>query len=90
MSEQTITTITEELSIEDFFTEGTYSPYGVIQVVNKILKAAEVDKVLPGPMGYTYCKKGYIKTIEGSDQKKVTRSAAIEWAEKYITKMATK
>jgi hypothetical protein len=83
-------TITEEATLESFFEEEIYSPYGLIQVVNRVLKAAEVDKVLPGPMGYTYCKKGYIKTIEGSNNKKVTRAHAIEWTEKYLTKMGNK
>jgi hypothetical protein len=82
-------TITEEKSITEYFTQETYSPYGVIKVVNEILKDAEVDKVLPGPMGYTYCKKGYIKTTDEA-KKVVSREAAIEWTEKYLTKMTTK
>lgn len=93
MSENTITEApesTDEIVVADFFTAEIYSPYGVITTVNKVLKALGVDKELPGPMGYTYCKKGYITTVPGTDKKKVTKAHAIEWAEKYIGKLAAK
>jgi hypothetical protein len=90
MTEQTSTVETEEtMEIAEYFEKETYSPYGLIKVVNKVLEDLGIDKVLPGPMGYTYCKKGYIATID--DAKKVVAAEdAIEWTEKYITKLTTK
>lgn len=91
MSEFTTTPESTEttLDLDIFFTE-TMSPYGLITSVNKVLKELGIDKVLPGPMGYTYCKKGYIATVPGSNNKVVEKEAAIEWAEKYLTKLVTK
>ena len=87
---ETETETETEVVVGDFFTAETYSPYGVIKAVNAVLKALEIEKVLPGPMGYTYCKKGYIATVPGSNAKLVTRAAAIEWTEKYLGKLAAK
>lgn len=89
MSENTVLETTDEIVIAEYFTAETYSPYGVIKHVNKVLKDLGIDKVLPGPMGYTYCKKGYIATID-TEKKVVTREAAIEWTEKYVGRLAAK
>lgn len=86
MTENTNTT---EVSIESFFAD-EMSPYGMRNSVNKILAALGVEKVLPGPMFYTYTKKGYIKTVPGSDFKKVSKADAIEWTIKYVEKLITK
>ena len=75
--------------ITEYFEE-TMSPYKLIRSVNQVLADLGIEKELPGPMGYTYCKKGYITTVPGSNNKLVTREAAIEWAEKYLAKLMTK
>lgn len=75
------------LEISTFFTAETYSPYGMCKVVNEILRDMGIDKVLPGPMFYTYTKKGYITTIA---PKKVAKGDAIEWTEGYLTKLVGK
>lgn len=89
MSENITTASEETIEIGSFFAE-TMSPYGMSVAVNKILAAIGIDKTLPGPMFYTYTKKGYITSIEGSNNKKVSKEAAIEWTEKYIAKLITK
>lgn len=89
MNANTDTMTATEFSVTSFVTKGTYSPYGVIKVANEVLAALEIDKVLPGPMGYTYCKKGYIATIDEA-KKVVARADAIEWIEKYVTKLVAK
>jgi hypothetical protein len=87
MTEITNTVSEETFQIADFFAD-EMSPFGMRTSVNKILKAIGVDKELPGPMFYTYTKKGYIKTVAGSDNKRVAKSDAIEWTEAYLTKLA--
>ena len=79
-----------EKAIVDYFTAETYSPYGMMKVVNEILRDAGVSKVLPGPMFYTYCKKGYITTVEGSNAKTVKASDAALWTEEYLIKLVKK
>jgi len=85
----TDTTTDTTVTVSEYFSVETMSPYGLIKTVNKILADLQIDKTLPGPMGYTYCKKGYIPTID--DAKKVVhRDDAIEWTEKYLAKLVTK
>jgi hypothetical protein len=80
---------TTTFQIEDYFENATYSPYGVIKVVNRILADLGIEKELPGPMGYTYCKKGYIRTSDAA-KKVVPSDAAIEWTSKYLAKLTVK
>lgn len=78
----------EVVGIETFFAD-EMSPYGMMVAVNKVLKALGSDKVLPGPMFYTYTKKGYIPTVDEAN-KRVAKADAVEWTEGYITKLARK
>jgi hypothetical protein len=85
MDEQATTT---EINIRDFFGD-TVTGYGLIKGTNKALASLGVEKVLPGPMGYTYLKKGYV--VEGvKDIKSCTGDQAAEWASKYIAKLVLK
>ena len=86
MDTNTTTDTTETVTIAEFFSD-EMTMYGMRTSVNKILASLGVDKTLPGPMFYTYGKKGYIKTIEGSEGKRTTKEYAIEWTEAYITKL---
>jgi hypothetical protein len=54
--------------------------YAFAKVVNREIKAAGIEKVLPPQMFYTYFKKGFIKAEQH------TESGAAEWAYKYISK----
>jgi hypothetical protein len=74
--------------IEAYFAD-EMSGYGLIKAVNKILADLGIDKELPGPMGYTYLKKGYIKPL-ADNNKRCTKAAAIEWTEKYLAKLVAK
>jgi osmotically-inducible protein OsmY len=79
-----------EQSITEYFTTPTYSPYGMMKVVNKILSDLGIDKVLPGPMFYTYTKKGYIKSYVVGGKVTISAESATEWTEKYLTKLVKK
>jgi hypothetical protein len=82
MSEQIMT----QSELSDYFQE-TMSPYQLIRDTNKVLADLGVEKPLPNAMGYTYCKKGYIATVPGTNSKLVTREAAVAWlTEKYLPK----
>jgi hypothetical protein len=72
--------------LSDYFTAEQYSPYGMCKVVNEVLRDLGIEKVLPGPMFYTYTKKGYIPCTD----KKVARQDAIVWTEGYLTKLVKK
>jgi hypothetical protein len=76
-------------SLETYFSLETYGPYKMRTVVNNILKDLGIEKELPGPMFYTYCNKGYIKTLDEA-KRIVSRDAAIEWTESYLTKLVAK
>ena len=82
-------TETTATSVSDFFTAETYGPYAMRTVVNKVLKELGIEKELPGPMFYTYCNKGYIKTLDEA-KRIVSRESAIEWTESYLTKLVAK
>jgi hypothetical protein len=76
---------TNILSIAEYFTAETYTPYAVAKVVNQILADLETGKVLPPQMFYTYAKKGMIGGCP-KEAKSVTRDQAVQWTEKYVTK----
>jgi hypothetical protein len=85
-------------TLEEIFTEAFaevakgasfLSPYKSRNVSNKVLNALGVNKVLPGPMFYTYCDKGYIETQDAANRE-VTQDALWTWLQKYIAKNATK
>jgi hypothetical protein len=81
MSESTI-------NIRSFFGDEV-TGYGLIKGTNKALAALGIEKVLPGPMGYTYLKKGYV--VKGvKDIKSCTGDQAAEWASAYVAKLAAK
>jgi hypothetical protein len=87
MSEQTTT-----LNIRSLFAD-TVTGYGVIKGTNEALNALGLStpsgKPLPGPMGYTYLRKGYIVPgVKGI--KSCTGDQAAEWASKYIAKLVAK
>jgi hypothetical protein len=88
----TVQATDEQVGIETFFEADEYTPFGLMKVVNNILAAAEIDKVLPGPMFYTYTMKGFIPTIDDNrgPGRKVSKEAAIEWTSKYLAKQVTK
>jgi hypothetical protein len=70
-----------EVTLADLFSEAPETfktPYAIRTFMNGILKSLGIDKELPGPMFYTYVKKGYIKSLSKED--------VLEWAEKYIAK----
>lgn len=87
---------TEALEIETerdlgtYFEAETYSPYALAKVVNKILSDAQIEKQLPPQMFYQYTSKGRIATIndERGSKRQVAREDAIEWTEKYLSKLA--
>lgn len=54
--------------------------YAFAKIVNSLIKAAGVEKVLPPQMFYTYYKKDFIK----SDQR--TQEGAELWTAKYLLK----
>jgi hypothetical protein len=54
--------------------------YQFAKTVNGLLAAADIEKVLPPQMFYTYYKKGFIKP------EAQTQAGAIEWATKYVSK----
>jgi hypothetical protein len=60
------------------------TPYAAMRLVNSALAALEVDKELPGPMLYTYVKKGYIGGVK--DAKRCTRQAVATWFESYVVR----
>jgi hypothetical protein len=76
------------LNIADYFTAETYTGYGLIKATNAVLHDLGFDKVLPGPMGYTYLKKGYVTGVK--DVKACTGQQGAEWASKYIAKLVAK
>lgn len=74
------------MEIAEYF-EGaeTVNGYRLMKIVSKILKDLDPEaKELPGPMGYTYLKKGYVTGTK--DVKSCTKAQAIEWTEKYLGK----
>lgn len=73
--------IAEHFQVED---ETEITPYLARTLVNKALAELEIDKELPGPMFYTYVKKGYIGGIK--DAKRTTRKAVAVWFEGYLVK----
>jgi len=54
--------------------------YQFAKTVNALLAAADIEKVLPPQMFYTYYKKGFVKP---ADQ---TQAGAVAWAAKYVRK----
>jgi hypothetical protein len=54
--------------------------YQFAKTVNTLLAAADIEKVLPPQMFYTYYKKGFIKA------EAQTQAGAVEWAAKYVRK----
>jgi hypothetical protein len=60
------------------------TPYAAMRLVNRALAELGVDKELPGPMLYTYVKKGYIGGTKGA--KRCTRQAVATWFEKYVVR----
>jgi hypothetical protein len=54
--------------------------YQFAKTVNTLLAAADIEKVLPPQMFYTYYKKGFIKA------EAQTQAGAVEWATKYVRK----
>jgi hypothetical protein len=63
------------------------TPYGIAQRINAVLEGAGVDKVVPGPMMYTYAKKGYINGVK--DTKRFTEAEADAFVLKYTGKWIT-
>lgn len=78
-----------ETTISDLFVQEWYKPLEMMRVVNSILRGLGA-KDLPGPMFYTYCEKGYIKAEPGDGSRgnkfKISKEAAVEWTEKYLSK----
>lgn len=72
--------------IADFFTEATYTPWGMSKVVNNILAAIGAEKVLPPQMFYTYANKGMLFNKKNVDKKVILQHQAIAWTERYIAK----
>lgn len=58
------------------------TPYECAKVVNGMLQAAGVDKVLPPQMFYTYVKKGMIPATD----KRVRPADLQKWAEGYFAR----
>ena len=74
------------MQITEYF-EGveTVNGYRLMKIVSKILADLDPEaKELPGPMGYTYLKKGYVNGVK--DVKSCTRDEAIKWTEAYLAK----
>lgn len=91
MNETTVTESTEsEISVADYIKGDTVSGYGLIKATNEVLKEMGIEKVLPGPMGYTYIKKGYVDGVKGADRKSCSKESAVEWIEKYVSKLVAK
>jgi hypothetical protein len=92
MTEITITNDDATISISEIVAEvwtekglaesALVTPYKCSTVTNKVLEFVGIEKVLPGPMFYTYTKKGYIKSTDG----KVNLVQLTEWIEKYVRK----
>jgi hypothetical protein len=84
---------TTVLSLDEFvsshLTEESYTPFGIISNLNKILKDMGVEKVLPPQMGYNYNKNGLI--VKGKKGvKSYTKTEVVTWMVKYLTKNVTK
>jgi hypothetical protein len=68
-------------------TPPVYSPYQCAKAVNEMFADANIDKVLPPQMFYTYTKKGYIPShIDEQGKKKVTHQNLADWFVRYCTK----
>jgi hypothetical protein len=81
-------------ALSDVFVKTVYKPLELRAVVNNFFKATGVEdndgetKELPGPMFYTYCKKGYIKSTSKAGKRggvtyEISQADAIEWFAKY-------
>jgi hypothetical protein len=62
----------------------TITAYQVAKRINEVLEAAEVDKVIPPQMMYTYAKKGYINGVKGA--KGFTEDEVEAYVAKYVSK----
>jgi len=83
-----VTESTETFEIEAYFPNASYTGYGLIKQTNLVLADLGIDKVLPGPMGYTYLKKGYV--TGSKDVKSCSGTEAASWASKYVAKLVAK
>jgi hypothetical protein len=85
-------------NISDVFTAETYTPYQMAEVVNQILESVELPTI-PPQMIYGYVRQQYIPATRTEVQVKnsktdrstrqgwlVTKEAAVEWTEKYVSK----
>jgi hypothetical protein len=86
---QTVTITVDDRPVEDFFTETEYAPLALRKVVNQIRTIINPEvKDLPGPMFYTYARKGMLdgqKWPVGTSPR-IQRDAAIAWTVKYLSK----
>jgi hypothetical protein len=69
--------------VAEHVTADVYTPYAAIKVVNGIIAAMGIERVLPPQMGYNYNRNGMLGA-KGS--KSVTADELKAWAVKYITK----
>lgn len=63
------------------------SPYQAAKLVNEQLTELGIDKVLPPQMFYTYTKKGYIKSVEVDDKRKIDPQDLADWFTNYVEKV---
>lgn len=69
-------------SIEEVVTQEEYSPYKLSKCASQL-----AGKYVREQMLYNYCSKGMIPSYKDSEGRiKVSREAAIEWLNKYLTK----
>jgi hypothetical protein len=92
MSEQTTNIQIDEnqtilFEVEEPISEETYSPYQCAKLINDEFEKANIEKVLPPQMFYTYTKKQYIKSFRNEQNKvQVKHSDLVEWFVKYCKK----
>lgn len=71
-------------------TTTTFTPYAASKIVNAVLEATEVDKVLPPQMFYNYTtarvRKGKSPFIEINDEGRITEDGLMKWTIKYLAK----
>jgi hypothetical protein len=70
------------IDVGSYIPTKSLTPYGLCQIVNRLLKEAGIEQTLPPQMFYNYSKKGYLKTVDG----RISPEEALRWTEKYLTK----
>jgi hypothetical protein len=64
------------------------TPYAAAKVVNAALAEADLEKVIPPQMMYTYAKKNYVDSIEVDGKKRITKAGLDKWLVGYINKLS--